>query len=330
MEKIGEKHMKILFVAARKTNGRFSPFVEEQRTALTEKGIVVQEYAHMAHGIVRYIVEIPKLRAKIKKYKPDVIHAHFGLTGLMVCIAKIGMRVPVVVTYHGCDINDKKLRPFSRLSMILAEWNIFVSKRQMITAYGNEKRAEKVKKGCVIPCGINTKIFDKQYVDEKWYDARFGVKENVLFAGSFNSIVKNPKLAKETVAIYNQRYSDTPISLLELRGYTREQVVTLMYKCKALLLTSIREGSPQVIKEAMACGCPVVSVDVGDVAERVKGLSGCFVVSSYEPEKIAEALHKAVISKEKTEGRAKLLADGLDNEQIAQRLINIYEQVSNK
>jgi len=42
-----------------------------------------------------------------------------------------------------------------------------------------------------------------------------------------------------------------------------------------LLLTSLHEGSPTVVKEALACGLPVVSVDVGDVAERIEGIEGC-------------------------------------------------------
>lgn len=330
--------MKILFVAAKKNTGHFSPFVEEQKAALISLRMNVVDYAHTAHGILNYVKWIPKLRKAIKQNNPDVVHAHFGLTGLMAGLASMGTGVPVVVTYHGCDINDKKLRPFSRLAMRLAAWNIFVSKRQMINAYGSEERAAKAKKGSIIPCGVNTNLFDAGQIDEIWYESKFGKGENVLFAGSFEALVKDPELARQSMnELTNEGVN---ADLIELKGYTREQVATLMYKCKALLLTSIREGSPQVIKEAMACNCPIVSTNVGDVEERLEGLDGCFVVGERRKEngewfnenreqviqQLSEALKKA-IAFGRTKGRDRLLADGLDNKQVAARLVKIYKQI---
>ena len=100
-----------------------------------------------------------------------------------------------------------------------------------------------------------------------------------------------------------------------------------MYNCDALLMTSRTEGSPQVIKEAMACGCPIVSVDVGDVAERVSGVEGCYVVPSRDPKDIAQALLQAIAFTGKTNGRERLIEMGLSNEQVAEQLIEIYKQV---
>ena len=320
--------MKVLFIAAGKKCG-VSPFVSEQEAALVKAGVEVVEYAHGAHGIVRYMREVLRLRREIKRIKPDVIHAHFGLTGLMAGLAAIGTKVPVAVTYHGCDINDKKLRPFSRIAMRLAAWNIFVSKRQMINAYGSERKAAKAKRSSIIPCGINIDQFDEKFVDNAWFDSKFGKGDKVLFAGSFSSYVKNPELAKAAMnELTSERMND--VELVELKGYTREEVVTLMHRCKALLLTSIREGSPQVIKEAMACGCPIVAADVGDVAERLHDLEGCYVVPVDDRllmlDMLAEALKKA-IAFGKTKGRKRLIVDGLDNEQIAGKLIDIYEKI---
>lgn len=317
--------MKVLFVAAKKNNGCFSPFVEEQKASLLQARVEVVDYAHTAHGIVNYMKWVPKLHKAIKEIKPDVVHAHFGLTGLMAGLAAIWTGVPVVVTYHGCDINDKKLRPFSRMAMRLAAWNIFVSKRQMVNAYGSEARAAKATKGGVMACGIDIRMFDKSQVDDAWYESRFGKGDKVLFGGDYERAVKDPILAKQVIEDFRLEIGD--LELIEMKGYTREQVVTLMYKCKALLLTSIREGSPQVVKEALACDCPIVSVDVGDVSERLDGLDGCYVVKSREPKELAEALEKA-IAFGRTKGRERLLSDGLDNEQVARKLIEIYERVN--
>ena len=320
--------MKILFVAANK-NGSFSPFVVEQRDALCKAGVLVASYPHTAHGILNYIKEIKHLRRSIIDEQPDVVHAHFGLTGLMATLATLGLHIPVVATYHGCDINDMKLRPFSRMAMRLASWNIFVSHRQMINAFGAERKAKRTTRWSIIPCGVNIQDFDATCRNDKWFDSKFQNTTYVLFAGSFESVVKNPTLAKQAIEIYNQNYPDHLATLLELRGYSRNEVVTLMHKCSTLLLTSIREGSPQVIKEAMACGCPIVSVDVGDVAERTSGVEGCYVVSSNNPHDLAEALARS-ISFGRTNGREILIESGLDNAQIAARLIDIYTCVIKK
>ena len=87
------------------------------------------------------------------------------------------------------------------------------------------------------------------------------------------------------------------------------------------------EGSPQVIKEAMACGCPIVSVDVGDVKERMEGLEGYFVSDTRDPKELANLLEKAFTFVDKTEGRRKIVADGLDNQMVAKKLLDIYNRV---
>ena len=317
--------MRILIVASDK-NGRFAPFIEEQIAALQACNVEIIRYGVTGKGISGYLREIPHLKRMIRQEKPDVMHAHFGLCGLLATLASIGMHTPVVVTYHGCDINAKKNRPFSKVAMCLSAWNIFVSHRQMLNAFGTEQRANKHTNWSIIPCGIDTRLFDSENCCEQWFNNRFANKNYVLFAGSFDDFVKDPALAKQVVGIYNTIHSDQPIELLELRGYSRYEVVTLMHKCKTLLLTSIREGSPQVVKEAMACGCPIVSVDVGDVAERLDQMEGGYVLPSRNPHEIAKALEHA-IRFGRTKGREKLIADGLDNAQIADKLIEIYKKV---
>ena len=80
----------------------------------------------------------------------------------------------------------------------------------------------------------------------------------------------------------------------------------------------------------MACGCPIVSVDVGDVGERLEGVEGCFVSETRNPQALAELLQKAMSFQGKTKGRDKLMADGLDNKIVAQQLLEIYERVMKK
>lgn len=317
--------MKILIVASDK-QGRFAPFIEEQISALQACNAEIIRYAVTGKGIIGYLRELPQLKRMIRQEKPDVMHAHFGLCGLLATLASIGLHTPVVVTYHGCDINAKKNRPFSKIAMHLSAWNLFVSHRQMLNAFGSEKQANEDTNWSILPCGIDIHLFDSENCCEQWFENRFTSKNYVLFAGSFADFVKDPALAKQAVDIYNATHPDQPIELLELRGYSRDEVVTLMHKCKALLLTSIREGSPQVVKEAMACGCPIVSVDVGDVAERLDQMEGGYVIPTRDPHEIAKALEDS-IDFGRTKGREKLLSDGLDNFQIAKKIIEIYKKI---
>lgn len=337
--------LKILIVAADK-GGHFTPFIEEQIAALQQKGVAIERFGVRHKGAVGYIREIPRLCRAIRKVRPDLLHAHYGLSGLLAGLAvsiykftnlQIHKVLPVVVTYHGSDINEPKVLRLSVWAMRLAAWNIFVSQRNVDIAV----KACGVRNYSLIPCGVN--LTDDQLLSREearkqctMLDAQ-GIMSNapwVLFAGAFGNAVKDADLARKSVSALNDRIPlfseggrESRISLIELRGYCREEVNRLMCAADCLLLTSKREGSPQVVKEAMACGCPIVSVDVGDVRERIQGIEGCYVANTREPEEIAGLLAKALQYKGKTAGRQYIRFHGLDNVHIAARLVEIYQRV---
>lgn len=303
------------------------PFIREQVGALREQGCECEYYYVKGKGIMGYLRAIPGLRKMIREWKPDVVHAHYGLSCLVANLAT--RRVPVVSTYHGSDINLPKVRSFSKMAMRLSAWNIFVSKKNMALAGVVEG-----KKASLVPCGINIPLpwndLQKQKVEQltlnQWVETIMPKgKKYVLFAGAFDNAIKDPERAKQTMnELTNEGIN---AELIELKGYTRDQVNALMYNCDAFLMTSKTEGSPQVIKEALACGCPIVSVDVGDVKERLEGVEGCYVVESRKPMDIAEALRKAIAFEGKTNGREKIVNTGLSNELVAKRIIEIYEDI---
>ena len=305
--------MRILVVASF-NKGHFAPFIFEQVNALKKQGCEIDFFGLQGKGLHGYLRNLPLLEQKIKEICPDVVHAHYGLSGLF---ANLQRRVPVVTTYHGSDINDKKVLPFSKVALRLSAWNVFVSRKTL-------EIAKPRKKYILLPCGID--LSDLQLTEKAEARRKMNLKSDknyILFAGAFDIAVKNAPLAKEAVACLQ----DSQPELLELKGYTRDEVTLLMCAADAFLLTSHTEGSPQVIKEAMACGCPIVSVDVGDVKERVEGTEGCFVSDSRNPRDLANLLKKAFAFAGKTEGRKKILADGLDNRLVARHLFEIYERV---
>ena len=404
--------MKILIVASDK-NGRFAPFIEEQMAALEARGMEVLRYGITGKGIIGYLRELPALRRAIRQHHPDIIHAHYGLSGLL---ANLQRRVPVVTTYHGSDINLPAILRFSKIAMCLSAHNIFVSKRNVSLALGdeamrllgdraigtkdevkgerleakgrdnevkgerleakgtdNEVKGERLEakgtedgvadipastpytlhptptenilhptpKNTLLPCGVN--LTEDQLLSRSESRTALGIAEDVkviLFAGAFDNAVKDAPLAKQAVVVLEDNINNIarkstslratedmakqPLIFQELRGFTRAEVTRWMCAANCLLMTSKTEGSPQVVKEAMACGCPIVSVDVGDVAERTSGVEGCYVVSSREPATIAEALQKALAFEGKTNGRERIIEMQLSNEQVAMRLEEIY------
>ena len=326
------RNLKILVVGAWH-NGYLSSFVEEQILPLRALGLQVVRYGITGKGLIGYLRCLPALKRAIQQHQPDLIHAHYGLSGLL---ANLQRRVPVVTTYHGSDINVPKVLRFSKIAMRLSAYNIFVSKRNIAIAIGRkgDKAMKRLGKYSLLPCGVNipqpwNELQNKlvgQLTLNQWGQSVLSKNEkNVLFAGAFDNAVKDPELAK--AAMNELEKMGVKAELIELKGYNRDQVNALMYTCDALLMTSKTEGSPQVIKEAMACGCPIVSVDVGDVAERVSGVEGCYVVRTREPRDIAEALQKAIAYEGKTNGRERILEMSLSNEQVAKRLIAIYEGI---
>ena len=366
--------MKILVLASDK-GGKFAPFIEEQIVALQQTGVEIIRYGVTGKGITGYLRELPALRRFIRDERPDIIHAHYGLCGLL---ANLQRRVPVVTTYHGSDINVPSVLRFSKIAMRLSAHNIFVSQRNMALALGKVQAQHIVErastqpegrlhhtpytKHTLLPCGVNLPKPWRELKDQKveqltlnqWVQSVLSKDvKNVLFAGAFDNAVKDPELAFSAVALLQTQCSgaeapvysvqcngeetseavtsaqtpNTSIKLIELKGYNRDQVNTLMYNCDALLMTSKSEGSPQVIKEAMACGCPIVSVDVGDVAERTSGVEGCYVVPSRDPKDIAQALLQAIAYEGKTNGRERIIEMGLSNEQVAEQLLHIYKQL---
>ena len=352
--------MKILVWASDKGN-KFAPFIEEQIAALQQDGVQIIRYGVTGKGITGYLSELPALRRLIRAERPDIVHAHFGLSGLLANLQRL---VPVVTTYHGSDINVPKILRFSRIALRLSAYNIFVSKRNISIALSPHSliASRLQKRHALLPCGVNIpkpwSELQDQWVEQltlnQWVQSVLSEDvKNVLFAGAFDNAVKDPELAFAAVALLQTQCSgaeapvysvqckgeetseavtsaqtaNTSIKLIELKGYNRDQVNALMYNCDALLMTSRTEGSPQVIKEAMACGCPIVSVDVGDVAERVSGVKGCYVVPSREPKDIAAALLQAITFEGRTNGRDRIIEVGLSNEQVAEQLIAIYKSI---
>lgn len=307
--------MKVLVVCSSK-QGDVAPFVKEQVDALCLLGIDMDYYLIEKKGIKGYLASLAGLKAKINRYHPDLVHAHYGLSGLL---ANLQRKIPVITTFHGSDINDPKVRRWSKIAIWLSRYSIFVSRKTINIACPHKNYD-------LIPCGVDTELFhpiDKSEARRLlgWSDEKY----TILFAGAFDNEVKNYPLAKAAT----DQLSD--VRLIELSGYSREQVNLLMNAVDIALLTSFSEGSPQFIKEAMACNCPIVATDVGDVRELIENVDGCYC-TSFSVQEVTSKLHLAlgfVQEKGRTSGRDKLINELLEQATVANRISTVYKQCIN-
>ncbi len=301
--------MKVVIVCSGNT-GKISPFITEQAQALDKLGINVDFFVIKGKGGLGYLRNLSLLKKKITVFNPDLIHAHYGLSGMF---SNLQCEQKVVITFHGSDAYIPYVKLLSKLAASLSAFNIFVEEKIKNKIKGHKKNA-------IVPCGVDLDVF---------YPMNKGVARNVigldplkkyvLFSSGFDNPVKNYPLAISAV-----NRTGLKIELIELKNRTREEVYFFLNAVDLLLLTSFSEGSPQIIKEAMACNCPIVATDVGDVKEIITDTEGCFI-TSFDSMDVADKIRKAIDFGKRTNGREKILR--FDNKLIAKKIIEIYQKV---
>jgi hypothetical protein len=147
----------------------------------------------------------------------------------------------------------------------------------------------------------------------------------VLFGNNPRRKVKNFPLAQ--AAIERLRARGIPAELMVASGLPQTMLVQYINASNALILTSISEGSPNIVKEAMACNVPVVATEVGDVHQLIHRTQGCSVCP-HDPEVLAEKLEQALHWTGPTTGRTDVAY--VDRSVIAQQVLVVYEHVLRK
>jgi teichuronic acid biosynthesis glycosyltransferase TuaC len=273
-----------------------------------------------------------KIGAAVAEFEPDVIHVMYG--GVMAeQIVRRHHARPVVVTFHGSDLLGENLSGWVR--KIISRYGVYCSKRAAKVAEGviivarhlagalnGAATAEKVR---LIPCGIDLERFKP--MDPLACKRRLGWSTqsfHVLFASSNGDPVKRPWLASAAVDQMSNS-QDRPVELHFLTGIPNGEVPVWLNASDVLLLTSMHEGSPTVVKEALACGLPIVSVAVGDVAERIEGIEGCHLARP-EPKELAMKLDLVRTRGKRLNCRTRL--EELSITSVAQKLKRFYEELA--
>ena len=309
--------MRVLFVASGKQGG-VNPIIKNQGESLRRAGVELDYYALSGGGWKGYIKNIKPLREAIKKGGYDVVHAHYSWTAYITGIAMRGMKVPMVVSLMGNDILDHWWYPvLARMVAKCKPWKAVIVKSQEM------KNRVGMPYANVIPNGVNMEKFHE--LPQTECQKKLGwdsSKKHVLFPARVEDTRKNWPLANAAVQMQN-----SDIELHPFKNTPNDETPIWYNAADAVVLPSFYEGSVNALKEAMACNRPVVTTDMGDCRERIEGCEGCYVANTYEVEEFAELLGKALEFGGKTKGRERLVADGIADYQIAERLITIYKNI---
>lgn len=307
--------MKILLVHSGNAvagNSEKYTFVREQGENLRERGIEIEYFAVVGKGVIGYLSNYSRLKKKIADFQPDVIHAHFGLCGAL-CVMQ--SKVPVVITCHNGETLTWYGNMITSLAIQRAKHTICVAQHIY------DKLYLKPKPYTIQPCGIEMYDLIDKAVAQQAMNLPTD-KVNILFGGAFSNLRKNVALAHAALEIVNRE----DINLIEMRGFNREQVTQLFCGCDMLLLPTKSEGSPQVLKEAMAYNCPIVATDVADIAYLLDGVSNSYV-TSFDPRDVAAKIQQVIACGERTNGRERILQLKLVNNQVAETIFAIYESI---
>ncbi len=284
----------------------------------------IQTFFFSANSFKKIYYQIKNFREQLKLFNPDIVHIHYGSLKSLI-ISLLCIRCKKIITFHGSDINNTPSDGFiknftsivcSQVSNLLSWKTICVSKKI---------KAKLLKKNhChIIPMCPDTSFF----VPKEKNACRKLLKLNEsTFYVLFNS--NNPKIKRLDIAekaIANLR--GLSIQLLCLKGNIPYEKMPLYVNASdMILLCSDNEGSPSIIKEAMACNKPVISNDVGDVKELINRVKNCFIVEK-NPTSISEKINFLKHNYSQSNGRQILTAKGLTQELASKSVCEIYSKI---
>lgn len=299
-------------------------FVDRQITSLKQTGARVSTFdIGTSHSPVHIFRRWLELRRQVRKVDPDLIHGQYGtIVGILTAFAG----KPAIISFCGSD-----LLPGSPVSSLRLLVGFVLSNIASLRAEGLICKSEQLRqalwwrksRAVVIPSGVDLNLFAPGPQNEARKELGWDLENPVAMV----NVGTDPKrkgidLAQAAMEFVRARL---PNAELQVISNVEPTQMALYYRAADVLLcTSIMEGSPNVVKEALACNLPVVSTPVGDVPERLAGVEPSCVVSR-DPRDFGEAIVNILLTRQRSNGRERIIDLGLD--QVAGRILTIYRSV---
>jgi len=307
--------LRVLFICRQKTKTNVSPFVKSQAQALIKEGIKVDFFLIKNNGVFGYLKSIRELIHYSKSREYDIYHAHYSFSGYVACLSK---KKPLVVSLLGTDVIKSSLsRSILKIVSSICDWS------QIIVKSDQMKNLLKIKKVQVVPNGVSFDTFHPINQKKARSILNWNFEEKIiLFNGHKSNPIKNYALAEKAVNLCKNN-----ITIVEMKNLDQEKLNLYYNACDVFLSTSLWEGSPNTIKEAMACNANIISTNVGDV-KYLFGKEKYNRICTFDPLEISTAITNALrVKKENNKGRERLIHLSLQGTDVAQKLINLYHTI---
>lgn len=324
-----EAAIRVLAVIPGDGQGMSFIFARRQIESLKRAGVNVEVfYLKFRTSLPGLFDEWLRLRRAIEQYSPNIVHAHYGTITSFLCICST--QLPTAITFRGSDLNPDAGIGFirARLGLVLSQISALRASSICCTSEQLRRRLWwRKKKAVILPSGVDLRLFQPRDKEESRRILGWEPDERVvLFNSGKAPVLKGLSLARAAVGVAERELGR--MRLVELHGQVApETISTYLNAADCLVVASEAEGSPNILKEAMACNLPVASVDVGDAAERLDGVSPSQVVPR-NAERLGQAIRGILKAGRRSNGREKI--KDCSEDAIAEKLRELYEAVADR
>jgi len=296
-------------------------FMDSQLESLRKAGVKISVFdIGTSHSPITFLGKWVSLRRKIKRLNPQLIHSQLGS---IVAVLGAFAGGPFVVSFTGPDLLGGA--PVSQFRIIIGHFlsNIAALRASAIICKSEGLRQAlwwRQKRAVVIPNGVDLHLFSPGAQREARKKLGWDLACPIIII-YVRDIPKSKGLdiAKAALKIV---HTCLPAVVLHVIANVPHDRMPLYYQgADVLLCASKSEGSPNVVKEALACNLPVVSVPVGDVSERLRGVLPSVVVPR-DARCIGEALIAILRERKRSNGRDNV--GHLALEHVAQQVLDVY------
>ncbi|HKZ68630.1 MAG TPA: glycosyltransferase [Anaerolineales bacterium] len=270
-------------------------------------------------------ITLIKLLGLIRRYRPHIVHTHTAKAGAVGRVAAGLARVPVVVhTFHGHTFRGY-WGPFASRLVVAAERGLAYFTDRLVAVSDRvrddliEFRIAPPEKIVAIPVGLDLTPFTVGGRLRSHREPVIGIvgrlvpiKNHVLFIEMARRLIRDGLPARFMVVGDGELRSELERSAADLgdritfAGWRRD--LTEVYRELSVVVnTSLNEGTPVALIEAMAARVPVVATNVGGVPDVVRPNETGWLAPSGDADALTEgvklALHdgQAVASRAQTE-----------------------------
>lgn len=304
-------------------------FVHEFAKNIRDFGIDVQLfYTGQLKNPSNFLRARDKIKIISKKF--DIIHSQYGS---LCSLVSAGARSKKIISLRGSDWHRYSGEDFRQN---LHGWGATSVSRLAIPHYDSvitmsNRMSSEVKRDFpdsrihILPSPIDLSMFrpiERDYARKKMFDTQNNEPWILFTAVSISNPIKRVWLAEESVRLASQIIGNLNLKIAS--GVPRHLMPYFVSSCNVALSTSVHEGWPNSIKEALACNIPFVSTNISDLAEIAAKEPSCRIS---EPDPKSIAMHLCHVLKLNEKKDLVRFVEKMDMEITCRKLLRIYHEV---